>query len=79
MAVDTNVKGQFSFIIAPVDMKQILVIDEKTKKTKNATSAVKGNEVQSILSTELTEGVTIKANNTIQNRSAKLQDDDYTK
>ena len=60
-------------------MKQILVIYEKTKKTKNATSAVKGNEVQSILSTELTEGVTIKANNTIQNRSAKLQDDDYTK
>lgn len=77
MAVNTNFKGPFGFIIAPVDMKQILVIDEKTKKTKNATSAVKGKEVQSILSTELAEGVTIRVeNNTIQNK--KMQKD-YTR
>ena len=56
MAVEQQVsngqQGMFNFIIAPVDMKQIFVMDKKNNKKKNATSAVKGQEVRSILSTE---------------------------
>lgn len=79
MAVEQQIsKGQkkpFSFIIAPVDMKQIFIIDEKNRR-KNATSAVKGKEVQSILSTELAQGVTIKAvDGGMQNKDVKEQDD----
>ena len=65
MAVEQQVsngqQGMFNFIIAPVDMKQIFVMDKNDNKKKNATSAVKGQEVRSILSTELTQGVTIKS------------------
>ena len=45
MAVEQQVsngqQGMFNFTIAPVDMKQIFVMDKKNNKKKNATSAVK--------------------------------------
>ena len=81
MAVEQQVsngqQGMFNFIIAPVDMKQIFVMDKKNNKKKNATSAVKGQEVRSILSTELTQGVTIKAENGgMTNKETKIQDNE---
>ena len=79
MAVEQQVSNgeqeMFNFIIAPVDMKQIFIVDEKNRR-KNATSAVKGKEVQSILSTELAQGVTIKAvDGGMPNKDVKAQDD----
>ena len=57
MAVEQQVsngqQGMFNFIIAPVDMKQIFVMDKNDNKKKNATSAVKGQEVRSILTKNL--------------------------
>ena len=84
MAVEQQVSNgeqeMFNFIIAPVDMKQIFVIDKKNNKKKNATSAVKGKEVKSILSTELTKGVTIKAGNgDMPNKDTKAQDKEQEK
>ena len=81
MAVEQQVsngqQGMFNFIIAPVDMKQIFVMDKKNNKKKNATSAVKGQEVRSILSTELTQGVTIKVENGgMPNKETKTQDNE---
>lgn len=84
MAVEQQVSNgeqeMFNFIIAPVDMKQIFVIDKKNNKKKNATSAVKGQEVKSIFSTELTKGVTIKAGNGgMPNKDTKAQDKEQEK